>query len=152
MSYFLPFLVVCHILSETAVWPLVRLFPAWIVPRSSIDRRRSISQNRVTIESLTMLEGLRQTKHMITGSIPWSWFISIFLLSDFMKGTKKRNHGSKWIPLMHLSVKRMKLGQPNCSWPVKPVKRCITFGHIMNNIVNMQHIVEFPRWPPLSKS
>ena len=60
-----------------------------------IDCIHSISQNGVTIESMAMLTlwaGLRQTKHMVTGSTPWLRFISICLLSHYMKDTLLRGY------------------------------------------------------------
>ena len=41
-------------------------------------------------QQLCWRAGLRQTKHMVTGSTPWSRFISICLLSHYMKDTLLR--------------------------------------------------------------
>ena len=51
----------------------------------------SVSQNGLTIDQQPCWRaGLRQTKHMVTGSTPWSRFISICLLSHYMNDTLLR--------------------------------------------------------------
>ena len=57
----------CHILSETAlITALARMDSSekQYRPYAFIPKQR-------TIESLAMLDGLRQTEHMVTGSTPW---------------------------------------------------------------------------------